>query len=142
MHTRTFHSQLIRIEELARALDNLDSIASERAAGALVDRRPAYWSRATYHDQVGTQLRSLANLPAGFRASVDAYDRDFPYRAVVDGRFCEVPRLSIEALDRMIPLNAAAIEELSKLYVEFGTFRTRDELSRREDRALGSRRAA
>lgn len=114
---------LERIEDLGRCCANLDSIDADHVAGNLGVGIPAYWYRG---DRTGAasvvRLSHSAEHNFSFLKALEAFHARHPAYGV------------LEVLDGVIPLNAAAIDELTLCYRLQSTFR--DDLAGRERQAI------
>jgi hypothetical protein len=111
-----------RLETIAIATGNRNTLAEREAAAALKAHQPAYWTSHGYSNGLATSLLWKANHRRSMaRALRD--EEDF----IATTRFSEA-----DVLDWFIPLNAAAVREMQDLYEIAGTFRTADELRARE----------
>lgn len=113
------------LRQVVDLYDNDDTVSLDYAEQAFDDGRPAYWSTASYHNQVACCLLNAANLMHSLDAAIDSVVR--PHK-----------RDRLEAyLDTLIPLNADAETELSLAYARHtGTWRDEHELARRRVRKM------
>lgn len=107
-------AHLQRIEMLAEAHNNPDSYCAPMAADRLCEGRAAFWSRTGYSDQFTGGVCDAANRLGDL---IDACDE----MQVWTKQRASSP---IEMLDRLIPLNEPAREQLEATYNRAGTFRT------------------
>ena len=117
----------LRVYRLGRKLNNVDSLAQEDAVDRLTRGQAAYWSVARYHDSHGCIMRQLVNTHRGIEAAFAEYHRSYPHSTMSE----------IAELDKLLPLNAAAVHELLAAYKRAGTFRTEGELIARTAKAEG-----
>lgn len=107
---------------LKRAIERCDNgytLQAERALAAIHAGRAAYWNTSNYHDASGGILLDALNGGLTFATGLA---RAYRYKSDDE---------KIAALDRLIPLNRQAANELSEAYEEFGTWRDAVELERR-----------
>ncbi len=117
-----------RLEAIAVATGNRNTLAEAEAAAALKARQPAYWTSHGYSNALATALLWKANHGRSMaRALRD--EEDF----IATTRFSEA-----DVLDWFIPLNPAAVREMQDLYEIAGTSRTAGELRAREPGQLAS----
>lgn len=101
--------------------DNDDATSREIAEQAMNDGRPAFWSMCSYHDQVSCNFLNSVNSMHSFDAAVE----------MVPAHQREMERL----LGKLVPLNEAAVTELSNAYARHtATWRDPFELERRRVR--------
>lgn len=124
-------SALSRIEALAFAFGNADSLTMKAAAQNAANNCPAFWHRAGgSNDLVGSFMHYLNQTQDVLRA-IAAYEAAYgPERGLHETAL----------LDYLLPLNREAAKSLAEAYEEASTFRTFGELLSRtyraEDRAL------
>ncbi|KKB80814.1 hypothetical protein VW35_00980 [Devosia soli] len=97
-----------------------DAIANLKA------RKPAFWSMCGNSNQFDGLLFSAANRHGAIEAAQDEYEGIFSRRNMdVRGE---------KHLDKLLPLNHAAVMDLMRAYQAVGTFRTPEELYARTER--------
>lgn len=126
MHTaRTLDTHLARIKAISNVRLNGDTACAEVAARNLANRQPAFWCSASYSSAAANDFMAACNRIA----SIDGGRRLLesgsfvPFRKNVD---------DIRFLDALIPLNAPAVADLQAAYELLGTFRGKDELTKRD----------
>lgn len=118
---------LKRVETMGDRANNRDSILEELAAKNLIDRKPAFLTSARYHNAAAGTLADMANRCASIE-DAQAEIADFFRHNGRDSR-------AAEWLDTLLPLNIAAVDDLARAYERAGTFRGRDEMIQRTERA-------
>lgn len=111
-----------RFKQVMADCENENSVGRDLAIGAIISKRPAYWTSAKYHSAASLEMCNGLNRGADMQTVLA--DLFPPHR-----HFQAVP-----VLDTMIPLNGAAIYELADAYEHFGTFREYAVLEARADR--------
>ena len=111
------------VERLARHYDNLSGPGREGAVKAETEGRAVFWTSAGFDDQRCTGLVQLANTVNLPHAMVEYFGAD----RRTDHAFATPEYV----LDRLIPLNRSAAMQMRAEYALVGTFRTVDELLRR-----------
>lgn len=103
-----------------------DTPAREYAIANLANRKPAFWHTASAtHAQIA-ELSSEANRFASLDRALASIEDHYAATGQHNRRI-----RTAEIFDALIPLNAAAMDELDSAYREIGTFRSRDELAAR-----------
>lgn len=120
-----------RISMLGDRFDNLDGLAERYAADALLNERPAFWTNQKGHNARAGILLIEINRLGGIEAGIAQCVSDYPHTPA--SKWSEPA-----SLDWLLPLNSAAATDLALAYKAAGTFRTRQELLRRADRAEGA----
>lgn len=115
---RTAH--LARIRDLGTCQDNRDDLNAENAARNLIADVPAYWHRG--RTNAAAYVAENANRAGSM------------LRAIADWADAHPGTYIASILDKTIPLNAAAVEELEFCYRLQSTHR--DDLAGRERRAI------
>lgn len=123
----TMTAAMTRITTLAYRLDNPNTLTAEYAARNIVEGKPAFWHAEGY-----------SNGPAGaFLAELNRLGSIEAASAYLNGFFPHRHYGSVDFLDRLLPLNYAAVDDLAGAYAAAGSFRDRSELIRRTERAEG-----
>lgn len=113
-------TQRQRFRAVVNRLRNNDTLTEERVVENLIAGLPAFWSTATYSDQIASNV--LWEINHG-RPIIDAID------ARKSHPLWEKFRPAI--LDGLIPLNARATADLLAAYSMLGAWREADELEAR-----------
>ncbi len=100
---------IARMDAAIRKYENGDSSYEANCVRAIFDNRPAWWS--TSHQVGAMQFMNKLNFDRGLAS------------------FADYP--TIEVLDTLVPLNAAAVEELQIAYAVRGEPKEADELDTR-----------
>lgn len=115
--------QINRLRDLSFCLNNSDDLLIEAIANNLMSGHPAYWFRG--RTSGATWVVELANCKDHNRSFLKALEVFVERKPTVD---------VLEILDNVIPLNEAAVHELSLCYRLQSTFR--DDLADRERQAI------
>lgn len=119
-------AHLERIERLAEACNhNMDSLACAEAADRLMEGNAAFWCTSGASDQFTGGIVALANMYGNLGRA--CLERNWRRRGDADAE---------KMLDRLIPLNHAAMMQLERAYRIIGTFRTFGELSSRASKIM------
>lgn len=118
-----FAAHLSRVQSLSRSLGNENTPDEEIAAGCLCTGRPAYWNSASVYHAIHVGLLPYLNEGNGVEAAFRSFARDYQKPGF---------ETTIPLLDRLIPLNDAAVADLMAAYEICGTFRDRSELLKRD----------
>lgn len=111
------------IAAVARLYDNEDSLLAVDCMEAMREDRPAYWTSAG------------ASNALGYMASIATRNEASLLRvAAMAARNHGEKRMKQCGLNTLIPLNAAAEQELSHAYARYGDFIPEDELAIRRVR--------
>ncbi len=117
-----------RIEDIAACRRNLDSMSRDDAARNLMDDKPAYWSMAGGSALgLSAQVAATANFQGSLIRALDEKSEGFAARGI---------NIARDILDKLIPLNIDAVEELDLCYRHQSTFRARESLLGRETSAI------
>lgn len=123
----TMTTAMARIATFADRLDNPNSLTAEYAARNIVEGKPAFWHTEGYSNGPAGAFLSEVNRLASIEAGAVYLRGFFPARGYG----------SVEFLDRLLPLNDAAVDDLAGAYAAAGSFRDLSELIRRTERAEG-----
>ncbi len=116
------------IDRLVERFDNANSLVREEALKAEVEGRAVFWLKAEYHDQRTNLIAEMANAEDLHAAMIEIFG---------EARETDHPFATPEyVLDRLIPLNRMAAQQMRAEYNRVGTFRTFDELWYRDDTAV------
>lgn len=111
------------LDDAITVYDNADTIMREKALDAILEGRAAYWTTASYHNAIASDLPYALNAGVEIaRAVDDAYERR---QWAKDG-----------ALDTIVPLNRKAALALSVAYSMHGLWRDEEELLIRAKRRV------
>jgi hypothetical protein len=91
------------LSAMVRAYDNPETVAENDAIDAAREGRPAYWTTATYHNQIARLVVEQAN-----REGLDAV-----LNRLADDESPVTARHKTALLSELIPLNASAINEIA-----------------------------
>lgn len=111
------------LRDVITIYDNDDSVSRRYAEEAMNAGHAAYWTSASYHNGVACMLCDRANLI-----------HDLPGAIATLHVIHREGDALVGFLDRLIPLNQKAAEELSLAYAGTGTWRDVEELEMRRVR--------
>lgn len=120
---------LSRVEHIATRCSNRDLGGELAAARALDNHTAAFWATASVRNDPLWAFVATANNRGGIIEAWEAIEGEQPHQIHQER--------GLPKLDAIIPLNLPAIVSLQRAYAALGSFRDREELARRCDRAEG-----